>query len=130
NNGETPIRPIESDGIHDYATDGRPVAANELGCRMDNDVRAPFERAAEVRRRKRVVHYQWEVVLVCDRRHSLDVQYVAAGVADRLSEERLRVRSDGVPPGVGVVRVDPGQFHAHLAEKMLELVDRPAVQRR
>ena len=35
-----------------------------------------------------------------------------------------------LPPGVRIVGIDPGQLHVHLAQQVLELVDRPAVQRR
>jgi hypothetical protein len=65
------------------------VTADELRRRVDHDVGAPFDRAAQVRRCERVVDDQRQPVLVRDRRHGLRVQHVAGGVADRLAEERL-----------------------------------------
>ena len=38
--------------------------------------------------------------------------------------------ADAPPPRVGIVGIDPRQLDAHLAQQMLELVDRPAVERR
>ena len=95
-----------------------------------DDVRAPLDRAAEKRRRERVVHDQRQLVVVRDGRDRLDVEHVAAGVADGLAVERLGVVADGRLPGVGIVGIDPRQLHRHLAQQVLELIDRPAVQRR
>ena len=64
------------------------------------------------------------------RRDGLDVQDVPAGVADGLAEERLGVRADRLAPGVQVVGIHPGQLDAHLAQQVLELIHRPAVERR
>ena len=69
-------------------------------------------------------------MLVRDGRHRLDVQHVPARVADRLAEERLRVRADRCAPRVGIVGIDPGQLDVHFAQHVLELVHRPAVERR
>ena len=38
--------------------------------------------------------------------------------------------ADRLAPRVGIVGIDPRQLHAHLAQQVLELVHRPAVQRR
>ena len=57
-----------------------------------------------------------------------DVEHVAARVADGLAVEGLGVVADGRLPRVGIVGIDPRQFHRHLAQQVLELVDRPAVQ--
>jgi hypothetical protein len=83
---KTSVRPVELAGFDDHAADAGPVAADELGRRMNDDIGTPFDRAAQVRRRERVVHDQWQPVLVGDRRHRLDVQHIPAGVADRLAE--------------------------------------------
>jgi hypothetical protein len=64
------------------------VAAEKLRRRVDDDIGAPFDRAAQIRGGEGVVYDQRQLVIVCDRRHRLDVQYVAGWVADRLREER------------------------------------------
>ena len=95
-----------------------------------DDVGAPLDRAAEKRRRERVVDDQRELVVVRDGRDRFDVEHVAAGIADRLAVERLGVVADGGLPRVRIVGIDPRQLHRHLAQQVLELVDRSAVQRR
>ena len=42
-------RPIEAARFHQHAGDHRAMAADELGRRVDDDVRAVFDRAAEIR---------------------------------------------------------------------------------
>ena len=127
--GEPAVGPVERAGLDHDAADARAVPADELGGGVDHDVGAPLDRPAQVGRGERVVDDQRELVLVGDGRHGLDVEHVARRVADRLAEERLRVRPDGLPPRVRVVGVDPGQLDVHLAQQVLELVDRAAVQR-
>ena len=83
---------------------------------------------AEVRRRERVVDHQRRLVLVRDRGDRLEVEYVAARVADRLPVEDLRVLARRSPPRVRVVRVDPGEVDVQLPQQVLELVDGAAVE--
>ena len=59
-----------------------------------------------------------------------DVEHIAAGVADRLAEKRLGVVANRALPCAQVVGIDPGQLHIQLAQHVLELVDRAAVQGR
>ena len=59
-----------------------------------------------------------------------DVEDIAAGIADGLAIKRLGIAADSGLPGAGVVGIDPRQLHRHLAEHVLQLVDRPAVQGR
>ena len=128
--GKPPVGPVERPGLDHDAADARAVAADELGRRVDHDVGAPFDRAAQVRRRERVVHDQRQLAGMRDGRHGLDVQHVPARVADRLGEERLGVRADRFPPCLPIVGIDPGQLDVHLAQHVLELVHRAAVERR
>ena len=127
---ETPVRPIKCPGVDDHAADAGPMAADEFRGGMDNDIGTPFERAAQVGRGKGVVDDQRQLVFMRHRCHRLDVENVPARVADCLREKRLGVVTDRLAPGIGVVRVDPCQLHAHFPQQMLELVDRAAVQSR
>src|ERR1700747_1763112 len=65
-----------------------------------------------------------------DGRYRLDVEDVAARIADRLAEERFGVGTDRGLPGAEVIGIDPGELDAQLAQHVLELVHRAAVQRR
>ena len=85
---------------------------------------------AQVRGREGVVDEQRQSVLVRDGRDRLDVEHVAAGVADRLREKRLGVVADRGLPCAQVVGIDPRQLDTQLAQHVLELVDRAAVQGR
>ena len=85
------VRPVELPRLDDRPTDARAMAADEFRRRMQDDVGAPFDRAAEVRRRERVVHDQREFVIVRDGRNRRDVEHVTGGVPDRLGEEGLGV---------------------------------------
>src|SRR5262249_51243633 len=51
-------------------------------------------------------------------------------IADRLTVERFRIVADGRLPRVQIVRVHPRDLDRHLAQQMLELIDRAAVERR
>ncbi len=82
--------PIEIAAINDHAADARAVPADELGRRMDNDVRAPLERPAEVRRRKRIVDHR--IV-------NLIAAFLKAGV---LENGLFATTKEGTPQG-GVV---------------------------
>ena len=105
------------------------MTADELGRRVQHDVGAPFDRAAEERRRERVVHDQRKFVVVRNRRDRLDVEDVARRVADRFAVESLRVLADGGLPRIRIVGINPRQAHVHLAQEVLELVDGSAVER-
>jgi hypothetical protein len=106
------------------------MTADEFRCRVHHDIGAPLYRAAQIGRRERVIHKQGQSVLVCDSGDDLDVQDVAAGIADCLAEESLRIVAHGRAPRVRLVRVDPRHLDAHLAQQMLELIYRAAIQRR
>jgi hypothetical protein len=66
---------------------------------------------------------------VRDLRDRLEVEHRAGRVADRLAEEDLRLRPRRVAPGAAVVAVDERELDGELAEQVLELGDRPPVER-
>ena len=87
-------------------------------------------RTAQIRCRERIVDEQRQSVLVRDRCDSLDIEHVSARVPDRLAEESLGGSANRRLPGAKIVRIDPRQLHIHLAQHVLELIYRAAVQRR
>ena len=101
-----------------------------LVAECSDDVGAPLDRAAEKRRRERVVD---DAAAARDRARwprSSRCRARCRRVADRLAVERLGVVADRRLPRVGIVGIDPRQLDRHLAQQVLELVDRPAVERR
>ena len=78
---ELAVAPIVVAAVHDDATNGSAVSANELGGGVRDDVRAPFKRAEEIRRSKGVIDKQDQLVLVGDLRNFLEREDRDIGVA-------------------------------------------------
>ena len=76
--------PVELAGIDDDTAQRGAVAADELGGRVDNDVRAVLDRTDQVRSAEGVVDDQRDVVLVGNLGDGVDVGNVRVGVTQRL----------------------------------------------
>ncbi len=126
---ELPLPPGEPPGLHHDPADARPVSAKEFRRGVDHDVRAPLQRPAEERRGEGAVHHEGGAVLVADRRDALDVQDVAAGVADGLPEEQPGLSPHRAPPGVLVVGIHEGDAEAQFALQVADLGEGAAVER-
>ena len=87
-------RPVERAAVNDDAAHRSAVPADELGSGMNNDVRAPFDRAHQERSGERVVDHQRDLVRVGDLRDRFDVGDVAVGVAVCLDVNELGVLLD------------------------------------
>ena len=82
------------------------------------------------RRGERVVHDEWDAVLVSDTGKTLDVEHMAAGIRDGLAEKALGVRAEGLfDLLVGPVWVDERTRDAHLLHRHAEEVECAAVNR-
>src|SRR5688500_11349643 len=79
---EVALLPWEFPAVHDDAADAGAVAAHELRERVNNNVGAVVDRPAEIRGGERVVDNERNVVLVGDVCNRLDVEDVAARIAD------------------------------------------------
>ena len=122
------LRPVEVAGVDDAAADLAGVAVHVLRRRVGDDVAAELERTAEDRRRESVVDDKRHAVLVRDLRELRDVEYAARGVRDRLAEDALSVRAEGLLYLRGRrIRVDEREFDAELLEGDGEEVERAAV---
>ena len=67
------LRPVELAALDDHAAHRRAVAADELRRRVDDDIRAVLKRTELIRRRKRRVHDDGDLVPVRHRRDAGDV---------------------------------------------------------
>ena len=123
------VGPRELAAIDDDAADGRAVAAQKLGGRMDHDVRAVLDRPAQVRRRHRVVHDQWHAGIVRDLGHCSDIQNVHPRVGDGLAVHGARFRGDRFAEIFRIVWLDELDVDSHAPEADIELRIRPAVER-
>ncbi|MBG9886966.1 hypothetical protein ABE10_10490, partial [Bacillus toyonensis] len=124
------LRPGESSAVDHDAADRGAMAAEELGDRVHDDVSAVLERTDEVGGGDRVVDDQRHAVRMGDVGDRADVEDVDPGVADRLREQQLRVRTDRAAPFLrGVLVLDEGDLDAELRERVLEEVVGAAVDR-
>ena len=89
---------------------------------MDHDVRSEFDGPEQERGREGVVHHERNLVPMGDRRHLLDVDDVAVGVAEGLDEQELRLRADGLLEVIQVGRVHEGGRDAVGDERVLQEV--------
>src|SRR3546814_10539824 len=88
---------------------------------MNDDVRAMFDRAAEIWCRHGVVDDQRHARLV---RHFGDRGYVGddpTRIGERFDEDRAGVLVNGGGEGGGIVGVDEAAFPAHLAKALAKL---------
>ena len=119
---------IEVTGVNDHAADGGAVAAQVLGCGVDDYVCAVLDGAQQVRGGYGVVHNQGHTVFVRDLGDGLNVEHVVAGVGHGLAVEELGVGADCGAPCVQVVRVlNKGSFDTEVGEGVLEQVVGAAV---
>lgn len=98
---------------------------------MDDDVGAVLERAQLIRRRKRAVDDERDLVLVRDIGDSLDVDEVGVRVADRLDVDCTRILLDGLLEDLDALRrIDERRLDAVVRERVLKEVVGAAVDRR
>ena len=94
--GELGVGPVEVAGVGDDAAYGGAVAAQPLGERVDDDVRAELDRLEQVGRREGGVDDEGQVVLLRDLGNRGDVGDVEGGVADSLDVEEAGLGRDGL----------------------------------
>ena len=121
--------PFEFAAVHDDAAQRRAVAAQELGRRVDDDVRAVLDRAEQVRGAEGVVNHERKSVTLGDRCDRIDIRKVAAGVAERLKEDRSRVVLDRILNFLQVSRVNERCGDVVQRKRVLQKVVGSAVDR-
>ena len=121
-------RPVEGAAIDDHAADRIAVAAEKFRQRMHHDIGAVVDRLAQVGRRQRVVDDQRHAGFLGDRRDRRDVGDDAAGIGDQLDEDRFGLGRDRALEAADVVRVGPDHVPAEILERVVELVDRAAIE--
>ena len=92
------------------------MAVEELGRRMDDDVRAMFERTEVDWAGERRVHHQREAVLLRQVTHRPQVQHAARRVHGRLEEHGSRLLPDALAPAAGLMRVHQRDTDAERGE--------------
>ena len=85
--------PVEAAGIDECAANHEAMPTDPLGQRMQDDIRAPFDRPAEIGRGESVVDQQRNAGVVSDLRDDRYVQHLEAGIADGLADEESGLRA-------------------------------------
>ena len=121
--------PLERPGVDQHAADDHPVARQELGRGVEDEIRAVVEGAHQPGRGERRIDQQRQAVVVRERRHARHVQHVEAGIAERLAEQQPRLVADRRAPCVEVARIDERRPDAEPRQRVVEQVVGSAVQR-
>lgn len=117
--------PVELAGINNDAAEGRAVAADELGSRVNNDISAVLNRTDEVRGTESVVDYERQTVLVRNLCDSLDIRNIGIRVAESLDVNRLSIVLDSVFQFFQIVCINEGGLNAELRQSMCQQVVAP-----
>src|SRR5579863_5483964 len=104
------------------------MAAEKLGRRMDDQIGAPFEGAAQIGRGESVINNQRDSGVMGDRRHLLDINDDAAGVGEVLDKDRLCSRGERAAEILRLGRVDKMACPTKLLERQSELGQRAAIK--
>ena len=112
--------PVELAGINNDAAEGRAVAADELGSRVNNDISAVLNRTDEVRGTESVVDYERQTVLVRNLCDSLDIRNIGIRVAESLDVNRLSIVLDSAFQFFQIVCINEGGLNAELRQSMCQ----------
>src|SRR5215469_3773021 len=120
--------PWKSAAVDDHAADGSPVATDELGGRVQDDVGAVLDGPAKIGRGEGVVDHEGKICLVGDRRNSFDVQNAQQRIADGFAIDDAGTRCDGTAEVFWVVRIDEGGVDTETPEADVKLRVRAPVE--
>ena len=120
--------PIKAPAIDDHAANRIAVSANELGQRMDDDMRAMLQRAAEIRRGHRIIDHIDHAMLFRDRSDGRHVSDDATWIGEALGEDDARLFIDRRLDSGEVIDVDKFDIPVELFEGVAELIDRSAIE--
>ena len=98
------------------------MAADELGCGVDDDVGTMLQRTEQIRGAEGVIDDNRQTVLLGDLGDGVDVGDVGVGVAERLEIDDCGVVLDGTLNLVQVMGIDKRGLDAKLGERMLQQV--------
>ena len=126
--GKFPVRPVELSRVHDNPADGVSVAAEKFRHGVNDDVRAPLKRTAQIRCGHGIVNHQRYTRIVRDLGHGLDIEHVILGIAQRLRVNQARLGGDGALEILRVTRIDEGGLNPHFGQRVMEEVIGAAIE--
>ena len=99
-------RPVELATIDNHAAGDGPVAGQVFRHGADHQRRSMLNRAAEIASGRGVVDNQGEAGVIGNLRNGVEVCDIAAGIGNRLTEDRARILVDGGLDRVGIIKID------------------------
>ena len=99
-------------GTEDGAAEAAALAVDVLGGGVDDDVGAEFEGMLKQGCREDIVDGDDDAGRMRDIRDRGDVDEIQQRIGRRLEEEHLRIRAQGIGPGLGVAAIDQGELDA------------------
>lgn len=100
--------PIEVTAVDDHTAQRGAVAADKLGCGVDDDVGTMLQRTEQIRGAEGVVDDNRQAMLLGDLGDGVDVGDVGVGVTERLEIDDRGVVLDGALDLVQVMGIDEG----------------------
>jgi hypothetical protein len=104
------------------------MAAEELGQRMHDDVGAVLDRPHQIGRGERIVDDEGNAGLLGHRRDGGEVGDDAAGIGDRLDEDRLGFGRERRAEALRIVGIGKVHVPVEFPEGLGELVDRATIE--
>src|SRR6266446_5505222 len=104
------------------------MPAKKLRRRMDDQIRAPFERPAQIGGGEGVVDNERDTGLMRDPPDLFDIDDDATGVGEVLDEDRLAFGGERPAEILRIGRVDKMALPAELLERQAELSQRAAIE--
>ena len=114
------VRPLEITAIDDGAADVDPVAAQELGGRVDRDIDAVLERPEQRRRQHRVIHDHRQAVLVGRIGDGAKIRNVVLGIPDRFQVHQAGVPVHQFVDLLGMIGIEEPHLDAQFLEGLGE----------
>ena len=119
--------PVKLPGFHDNAAQGRPVSADEFGCRMNHNVRPVFDRTDQEGGSEGVVNDKGKSMAVSNLRDRVDIRDITVGIAECLQIDSPCVFLDGTLDFLQIVGIHEGCRDAELGQCVGEQVITAAV---
>ena len=94
------------------------MAPDELGGRVNHDIRPVLDGPEQIGGGEGAVHHQGDAMGMGDIGHRLYVDQIGVGIAQGLDENGLGVGANGRSEGAGLIRVHKGGGNAVVGQRM------------
>ena len=115
-------RPVEGPGIYDDAAQRGSVSAEELGCGVNNQIRAVLNGPDQVRCTKGIIHHQRQAVAVCQFSQRIDVGNIAVGISQGFNIDGPGVWLNSALHLVQVVDIHKAGGDAEIGQRMSQQI--------